>query len=71
MQPWAAMLDAQDMLLASQTQPPTPKELETFDARISSYIHQLDRPLAGRSPDDAEGMAVHSWWAISRIVVHR
>jgi hypothetical protein len=65
------MLDAQEILLTSQARPPTSKELEMLDARVYSYIQQLDRPLAGRMPDDVEGLAAHSWWAVSRIVVHR
>jgi hypothetical protein len=75
MQPWKAILAAQDVLLTSQTRPPSPKELEALDATVSRYIQDLDRPFSGLEISDGEGLsealAAHNWWVISRIVVHR
>ncbi|KAF9697693.1 hypothetical protein EKO04_004215 [Ascochyta lentis] len=69
-EPWGAMLGAQQILLTSQARAPTSDELYTLDAKVCSYIHELDRPLAVRLPDDVEGLAAHNWWVIARIVVH-
>ncbi|KAF3035339.1 hypothetical protein E8E12_006560 [Didymella heteroderae] len=69
-EPFKAILEAQNILLTSQARPPSPKELEALDATLIKNIEDLDRPIIGREPTDAEGLAIHNWWAVSRIVVH-